>query len=38
MHNLYGVPGTESLTDSLRTELLRLQILYDDPIREIPLP
>lgn len=38
MHNLYGVPGSESLTDSLRTELLRLQILYDDPIREIPLP
>lgn len=38
MHNLYGVPGTESLTDSLRTELLRLQIQYDDPIREIPLP
>ena len=34
LHNLYGKPGTEALTDSLRKELVRLQLLYDDPIRE----
>ena len=33
LHNLYGQPGTESVTDSLRKELVRLQLLYDDPIR-----
>lgn len=34
MHNLYGTPETGSLTDSLKKELLDLQILYDDPIRD----
>lgn len=33
LHNLYGQPGTEAVTDSLRKELVRLQLLYDDPIR-----
>lgn len=34
MSNLYGTSGREALTDSLKAELLRLQELYDDPIRE----
>jgi arylsulfatase A-like enzyme len=33
LHNLYGQPGMETVTDSLRKELVRLQVLYDDPIR-----
>ena len=33
LHNLYGQPGTEAVTESLRKELVRLQLLYDDPIR-----
>ena len=33
LHNLYGQPGMEAVTDSLRKELVRLQLLYDDPIR-----
>lgn len=33
MHNLYGQPGTLSLTRKLKKKLLQLQILYDDPIR-----
>lgn len=34
MMNIYGLPGTEELTKQLKEELLRLQVLYDDPIRE----
>ena len=33
LHNLYGEPGREALTEELKKELERLQILYDDPIR-----
>ena len=32
LHNLYGEPGTESVTASLLQELERLQTLYEDPI------
>ena len=35
MHNLYGRPGTEDLTRELKTELERLQLQYDDPIRSL---
>lgn len=33
MHNLYGKPGREEITKELKAELKRLQVLYDDPIR-----
>ena len=33
MHNIYGAPGTEEITESLKAELLRLQEQYDDPVR-----
>ena len=33
MHNLYGKPGMEKITQQLKKELLRLQTQYDDPIR-----
>jgi len=33
MHNLYGQEGYEEITDSLKTELARLQEQYDDPVR-----
>lgn len=33
MHNLYGKPGTEKLTRKLKKQLLDLQKMYDDPIR-----
>ena len=33
MHNIYGAPGTEEITASLKAELLRLQERYDDPVR-----
>ena len=36
MHNLYGQPGTEEITNQLMDELERLQVLYDDPIRNTP--
>ncbi|MCD7850421.1 MAG: sulfatase [Parabacteroides sp.] len=32
MHNIYNEPGNESLIDSLKTELHKLQKQYDDPI------
>ena len=32
MHNLYNEPGHEALIDSLRAELTKLQVQYDDPI------
>lgn len=32
MHNIYGEPGNEALIDSLKTELHKLQVQYDDPI------
>lgn len=35
LHNIYGQPGTEKVTEELRTELVRLQTLYDDPIAEL---
>jgi arylsulfatase A-like enzyme len=35
MNNLYGKPGTEKITKELRQELLKLQLLYDDPIRKL---
>ena len=35
MHNIYGQPGTEELTKELKAELLRLQVQYDDPIRNV---
>ena len=34
MNNLYGKPGTEAITQKLKTELKRLQEYYDDPIRK----
>ena len=33
MHNIYGQPGTEKITAALKKELLRLQVQYNDPIR-----
>lgn len=35
MNNLYGEKGYEDITTSLKTELARLQAVYDDPVREI---
>ena len=35
LRNLYGEPGTEKLTATLRRELERLQALYDDPVSEM---
>ena len=34
MHNIYGKPGTEKLTQNLKKQLLQLQNQYDDPIRK----
>lgn len=34
MHNIYGQPGTEEVTARMMRELDRLQVKYDDPIRE----
>ncbi len=34
LHNIYGEPGTGAVEKELRTELERLQVLYDDPIIE----
>ena len=34
LHNLYGAPGTETLTEGLKAELHRLQALYEDPIEQ----
>ena len=34
LHNLYGEPGTEAVTEELMTELRRLQELYQDPIEQ----
>lgn len=33
MNNLYGKEGYEELTESLKSEILRLQEYYDDPVR-----
>ncbi|VFB12935.1 exported sulfatase [Bacteroides heparinolyticus] len=35
MHNIYGQPGTETITANLKEELLKLQVQYNDPIREV---
>ncbi len=34
MHNIYGQPGTEEATARMKQELNRLQVKYDDPIRQ----
>ena len=34
LKNLYGTPGTETLTEELMAELHRLQALYEDPIEQ----
>lgn len=34
MHNLYGQPGYEKITEDLKTELMQLQIQYKDPIEQ----
>ena len=34
LKNLYGTPGTETLTEELKAELHRLQALYEDPIEQ----
>lgn len=33
MHNIYGEPGTESITAELKSRLLKLQEQYNDPVR-----
>ena len=33
LNNIYGKPGTEDIIKELKAEMLRLQELYDDPIR-----
>lgn len=33
LNNIYGKPGTEEITAKLKKEMLRLQELYDDPVR-----
>jgi arylsulfatase A-like enzyme len=33
MNNLYGSPGYEEITETLKTELAALQEKYDDPVR-----
>lgn len=35
MHNLFGQPGTEQITEELKAELVRLQDQYDDPIKSL---
>ena len=32
MHNLYGQPGYEKITEDLKAELVKLQTQYKDPI------
>lgn len=32
MHNLFGKPGYEKITEKLKGELVKLQTQYDDPI------
>lgn len=34
LHNIYGQKGTEKTVAALKAELVRLQTLYDDPIKE----
>jgi hypothetical protein len=34
LRNLYGTPGTETVTEKLMAELHRLQALYEDPIEQ----
>lgn len=35
LRNLYGTPGYEAVTDSMRQELVKLQKQYDDPIMRL---
>ena len=34
MHNLYGQPGYEKITEDLKAELVKLQTQYKDPIEQ----
>ena len=34
MHNLFGKPGYEKITEELKQELVKLQKQYQDPIEE----
>ena len=36
MHNLYGQKEYEAVVDELKTEMLKLQEQYDDPVRFSP--
>ena len=40
MHNLYGQPGTEQLTASLKAELARLkrEVRDDDQLADVQIP
>lgn len=35
MNNIFGKPGTERITKQLKKEMLKLQVQYDDPIRNV---
>lgn len=35
MNNIFGKPGTEKITKELKKEMLKLQIRYDDPIKNV---
>lgn len=35
MNNIFGKPGTEKITKELKKEMLKLQVQYDDPIRNV---
>lgn len=35
MNNIFGKPGTEKITKELKKEMLKLQVRYDDPIRNV---
>ena len=34
MHNIYGQPGYEKITEDLKAELVKLQTQYKDPIEQ----
>lgn len=35
MNNIFGKPDTEKITKELKKEMLKLQVRYDDPIRNV---
>ena len=37
MHNLFGKPGYEKITEKLKGELVKLQTQYDDPIESVQI-